>query len=990
MNSNRDRWAFGTLLGILTGMCATVRAQEAPPEKPAASDSQLQEVIVTGTSIRGATAPVGSNLITVGREEIEASGAQTLPQILRSVPAVTGFGNSGQGVAGQGGGGAGGFQSFDGAGTYTPTLHGLGASSSNGTLILIDGHRLPLTGINHTLADPSVIAPLAIERVEILPDGASSVYGSDAVAGVLNFITRRRYNGFEATSQASFADGYSAHNVGALYGTSGDFGSIIATYNYSKRNSLSFDERSFTAADHRAQGGGNFSNFNCAPASVSPAAGQPSAGLVFAYPYNGAGIANTAANGFCDFTGVQDLLPEDERHNFLLKFSKDVNEQLYLTTDLVYSKQTNVTQITRGSVLATVYGPGSTPPGGAGQINPFFQAPAGVNVATVRFQGDDLFGPGAQFSGGAESLFGTFSATYEIKGTWVASFDTTIGQDDSRQRRDGVLCSSCALMALNGTTNSGGNPTTPSVPGTTTAVLTLPLSSANALDVWSPSGSNPTSAALRNQILDSAQLQTAHQTIRDYRLKFDGELFNLPGGAVSAAVGTEYIEYTMSENVARERNTGPASLNSATTFLNFDRDVKSAFLEFLIPLVGTDNTFIGVRRLDLSLSGRRDDYSDFGSTNNPRYALTWEPMQGLSIRGNFARSFTAPALTSRGNAQGITAESSFGGLLGATGSGVNANQAVPNTYPGAIGLPGCTASTPTCFINTASVPGVFIAGGNKDLQPQKGKTYSVGFDVTPSSLPGFRFSATWWNAEYLGAITAPQAAFAIGAPALSSLLQLLPGGATPEQIAAAAGGRPQTAPLPSTAYFIYSFQQQNAFNLKANGIDADVSYRFNTGFGDFNMGLAASRKLKMDQQFGTGGATFSVLNTVGINTTFPSNKMAARANLGWTRSGVSAELFANYSGAYLNWTGSAPYPVVRDANFSPVGGGQEIPSFTTVDMHAAYDFGKEGALSGVQVFLDGSNILDKDPPFYNAGLGFDGFNASPLGRMMTVGLSKKW
>ena len=144
---------------------------------------------------------MGSNLITVGRAEIEASGAQTLAQVLRSVPAVTGFGSSGAGAVGQGGGGAGGFQSFDGAGSYTPTIHGLGASASNGTLILIDGHRLPLSGINHTLADPSVIAPLAIERVEILPDGASAVYGSDAVAGVLNFITRRKYDGFEGNLQ---------------------------------------------------------------------------------------------------------------------------------------------------------------------------------------------------------------------------------------------------------------------------------------------------------------------------------------------------------------------------------------------------------------------------------------------------------------------------------------------------------------------------------------------------------------------------------------------------------------------------------------------------------------------------------------------------------------------------------------------------------------------------------------------------------------------
>ena len=163
----------GALLGVLAGFPIVSAGQE---QSPPPNQTTLEEVVVTGTSIRGA-APVGSNLITVGRAEIEASGAQTLAQVLRSVPAVTGFGSSGAGAVGQGGGGAGGFQSFDGAGSYTPTIHGLGASASNGTLILIDGHRLPLSGINHTLADPSVIAPLAIERVEILPDGASAVYG---------------------------------------------------------------------------------------------------------------------------------------------------------------------------------------------------------------------------------------------------------------------------------------------------------------------------------------------------------------------------------------------------------------------------------------------------------------------------------------------------------------------------------------------------------------------------------------------------------------------------------------------------------------------------------------------------------------------------------------------------------------------------------------------------------------------------------------------
>ena len=102
----------------------------------------------------------------------------------------------------------------------------------------------------------------------------------------------------------------------------------------------------------------------------------------------------------------------------------------------------------------------------------------------------------------------------------------------------------------------------------------------------------------------------------------------------------------------------------------------------------------------------------------------------------------------------------------------------------------------------------------------------------------------------------------------------------------------------------------------------------------------------MDQQFGTGGETFSVLNTIGINTTFPSNKTAARASLGWQRNALSADLFVNYAGSYLNWNGSAPFPVIRNAAFSPVGGGQPVDSYTTVDLHVGYNFANEGALSG--------------------------------------------
>jgi len=194
--------AQSSVLAVALACAHSAYAQEAKPDA---------EIIVTGSSIKG-VAPVGSNLVTVTRTDLEATGAQTVQQVLKTVPSVVGLQSAGQGA----------FGSADGSGTNAPTIHGLGASASNSTLVLINGHRLPTSGINHVLADPNILAPMALERVEVLADGASSVYGSDAVAGVINFITRKKVNGFEANVQKGFASGYNSLTAGLLWGQTYD------------------------------------------------------------------------------------------------------------------------------------------------------------------------------------------------------------------------------------------------------------------------------------------------------------------------------------------------------------------------------------------------------------------------------------------------------------------------------------------------------------------------------------------------------------------------------------------------------------------------------------------------------------------------------------------------------------------------------------------------------------------------------------------------
>ena len=955
------------LCGVSIGLLVSLAASSASAAEAAKGDTELTEVIVTGSSIRGAP-PVGSNLVSIGQAEIQKSGAQTIQQVLRSVPSVVGMQSVGQGA----------FGSADGAGTNAPTIHGLGASASNSTLILIDGHRFPLSGINHALADPNILAPLALERVEVLADGASSVYGSDAVAGVVNFITRRNFDGVEVRAQAGYAHGYNSYGAGAVAGKTWETGSVLAALGWSDRDGLLASKRSYTARNRLAQGGTNLSSFFCSPASI-----QVGAGAIIPSPYTGAGVANAAANALCDYSGVIDLIPSERRYTTMLKVTQEVGDKLKLSGDIVFSDRNNVNRDSRGTIQATIFGPGATQ---TAQINPFYQAPAGSTATSesVRFDANELLGPGARTNSGEETGYVNGSAEYKVNDNWRVTAGGTVGFSNSFSDSIGALCSSCALLALNGATNGGGSLTTVSIPGTTTIITQTPLTAANALDVFRSGAANRTSAAVLARLTDSESVSRARQTIVDTTFKVDGTLLQLPGGDVKVAFGAEYIKYTLEQNVTRPNNTGPATTGSTFLHLDYDRNVKSAYAEVLIPLVSPDMEVPFMRSLDVNVAGRYDDYNDFGSTKNPRIAANWGVIDGLKLRANYAKSFVAPAFTSRGaDANGTTAETSVAG--GPTVTVPTAN------YPTLIGgVPGCNAGAVTCNLG-GGVAGLQINGGNAGLKPEKGETWSFGGDWDPQFIPGLRLSLTYWHNKLTGAITAPQAAFAVNAAGLNSLLTVFPGGATPAQIAAITAGRPLTVSIPATVYYVYNFQQRNALNLKVEGIDASIDYGFDTEVGRFTASAIASYETKFDQQVGTGGAVFSVKNTTGFNTTFPSIKLNSRVQLGWdSKFGLSTNVSWNHTGSYSNWSGTPIIPLTRSAAGVPTGGGDKVKAGNFFDLHAAYDFPGDGMTKDLQLFADINNVFDKDPPFYNNNNGYDTFSGNPLGRLTTIGVRKKW
>lgn len=971
---------------------SAARAGQDQAATAAADDGQDAEIVVTGSSIKG-VAPVGSNLISVTADAIEKTNAQSVQQILRTVPAVVGLGSAGQGS----------FNSASQSGTNAPTIHGLGGSASNSTLNIVDGHRIPLSGVNHSLGDPNMVPVTMIERVEVLAEGASSIYGSDAVAGVINFITRRKFDGIQTSGQLGFGDDYRTYQAGFVAGTSWDRGWVTIGYNYSDRSRLRVSDRPFLAADQRqraidagldlssatAQNRANFATFNCDPASVQPG------GTTNIFRNTGSGygnpVSNAQANAFCDINQAGDQLPEERRHNVMMKAEQQVGDRLTVGADILYSNRKNNQQVSRGqggtgggAVLATVFGPGSVPAGGAGQINPFYVGMPGQTSTSqqVRFSGDALFGPGAEINSGEEHFFVNTHADYELSDKWSVSALALVGNSSSFVRDTGRLNQSAALLALNGTTNQGGSLTTISVPATGQIVTQLPLTAANALDVWNVGTANRTSAAVRARLTDTTTYRFTRQGIQNFRMQVAGDLFELPGGAVKVALGGEYIGYTIRQNASFPNGTGPASSGSSTINLDYNRNVKAAYAEVLVPIVSPEQGIPFIHKLDLNVAGRIDDYSDFGSTSNPKVAVNWEPTQGIRVRGNWSRSFVAPALTSFGaDGRGTTAETSV--------AGGPSNLAVPiAAYPGVNTIPGVSCNATTCTIGTPTIQGLQINGGNNDMGPQRGTSWALGVDLTPSFAPGFRVSATFWSNQFSGGVTAPVAGSAVNITGLQPLLRIFPTGATPAQLAAIVGNRPLTTSIPATVTYVYDFRQRNVLNLKVQGIDADARYTHNTDWGNFSLGAAMSLKTKFDQNFG-GGPTFSVLNSTGFNGTFPSIRLDLRADAGVTVGNFAANLFLNHTGGYRNWSANAVNPVVSVGGVPTGAGGDSVKAYTTVDAHIAYTLPESWVKDG-EVFLDAQNLFNTRPPFYNNAQGYDTFAGNPILRVVSVGVRTRF
>ncbi|MBL4802966.1 MAG: TonB-dependent receptor [Emcibacter sp.] len=824
----------------------------------------LDEIIVTGSSIRGVP-PIGSNLIGVSRQDIEIIGAATTPDLLASVPQLSSFNTAPK-------------ASRDGFGSFAPGLRSLPPSA---TLVLMNGHRLVGAGANETNPDYPLIPSLAIERVEIVADGASSIYGSDAIAGVVNFITRKRYSGFEASVNYGMADDYHSFSLNGLAGHDWGSGSVMAAYQYTENGNITGGDRDYRSLDFRESGGVDTRSVNCVSPNV----------LVGATIYAAPNLAPNTTN-FCDNGAVADLFPKSRLHSAFLTAQQDLSDNVTLWGDLLYSDRKDIIQVAPPVQAVTI-----------SNTNPFFVAPpgSGATVETVLYRPDNLYGS-SYLENTDRKKVGNSSAGVDV-------------------RLPGDMNLS-VYGTLDWATNTAFIPT---INPYALAVAAAGTTTATALD---PFGQG-TSSAVADVITDYSTSVTVRQRTYLGAVKVDGPLVDLPAGELKVAAGAEYRRETFDQEGFVGTFPVPESLS---------RNIYSVFGEIFVPIFGAGNEAPLLHSLSLSLSGRYDHYSDFGSTTNPKVGVNWEPMEGLTLRGSYGRSFRAPGMRQVGATVGAY-------YFDAPTAAVLARDPARGA---------------------AQVNTVYLLGGNSGLQPEEARTYSFGIDFQPSFLPDLRASLTFYDIKFTGVIGTPPTSLIFTDPTFSSVVYRDPSATQLSSLLALAVPVNLPTPLPAIGNLLD--QRLNNFGIrKTNGLDFNLSYRRSTDFGSVFAGLTGNYILKFDTQLSPAAPVSDSLH-LGVP------RATVRATAGFTAGSVGVVGFVNYRGGITNMfstpTGTSEY---------------KAGSYTTVDLRVSWTLPDDGYVAGSELVLQINDLFDKKPPFFPGTDGIGG-NYNPIGRFVALNL----
>ncbi len=860
----------------------------APPTTAPSNDdsSRAPDIVVTGSLIRGA-APVGSSLIAVGRDTLVETGTLTISDALKEIPQITGLGVDESHRGAQGGS----------SNIFYNNQINIRSIGPQASLTLINGHRAPSTGTAGYSIDPSVIPTLAVERIEVVADGASAIYGSDAIAGVANIITRSRFNGLEVTGRAGGADAYDENQQGIIAGKQWSNFGIMAAFEHSYHSRLEGRDRAYYRYDLRDYGGHDFRPNQCNPGTIV------AGGVRYAIPTGGvtpatANLLVPGTRNTCDVWNTRTILPEQDRVSLFAAAHWEPAPGFRLFAEgFYYDRRFNL------SAPNTTPAQTITVP----RANPFFVVPPGVNPAIASYTIEYYVpGVGPQFrhDGGAKSFQAVVGAEVKLFAGFQGTVQASYGRDNSEA----------------------------SYPQINATALTAALRDPNPLTALNPyvNGIGSNNPATLATIFNSSFYAPGVTVQKFVEGKVDGPLFNLPGGAVRIAVGGSYRE----ESLLAGSSAGPpgAVVNATVTGA---RNITAGFAEILVPIFGDDNAIPGFNRLTIDAAVRHESYSDVGATTNPKFGIDWSPVRGLSFRGSYGTSFRAPSL----------------GEIYNPNPALNVNN----------------------FIDPASPTGrsdvLGWSDNNPDLKPENATTWSFGGEFAPPGIRGLTVGGNYFNIDYRGQIARylnvttvlQQEAF---------FKDIIIRTYTPQFLAGLLARLPVRNGVLPVNPVIIDARYRNLGALQVQGVDANLSYRFDTrNVGQFRASLIGTYFLSYD---------------VAVSATAPfvdrrdqvdwPQRFSLRGTVGWRLNSFNASVSVAHTPPYNN------------ATVTPV---QRVDSNTITDLRLAYEAGRNGILKGATVSVDISNLFDNDPPFVDIIGGFDPNVASAQRRKILLSIGFK-
>jgi iron complex outermembrane receptor protein len=915
---------------IASGALSAIVMNPAMAQQAAVSAAEPQRVVVTGSLISRADKETPSPVQVLTADDLAKTGYTTVAEVLSNIT------SNGAGALSQ---------SFSGAfasGGSGVSLRGLTVGV---TLVLIDGHRMapyPLSDDGQrAFVDVSSIPFDAVERIEVLKDGASSVYGSDAIAGVVNIILKKTFLGtnLKADTGTSQHGGGRTVHFAATHGfgdLNADGYNAFASLEYRHGNPIKVadrDRNEWANGDWTSRGGINLTR----GVVNAQNGGRVAASVPFFYDQTATqaagGVLNAANFAFvspeCDFVKyraggcavrdtVGNIAPETEHVNFLAGFTKKLGGDWKLSTkaSVFDSKDSN----NRG--LPATYSAGSF--GGNTALVPG-QAPKIVNVIPS-FLAPATY-PGNPY-GKAVRIYGYIPEIAPANSTVIRNRSERLAFDLSGTVAGWDM--NAALGYTNVTTKItyDGYINRPAL----YAAIIRPV------NPWKIGGGN-TAADLaavaptfRNEATD---------TLKFAELRGSRELMELSGGALGLAIGASYTDKKLSAPSPLLLQTGTVGNGGAYAF--GQEKNSAAFFELIAPVL---------KNLELDLSGRFDHFDTFGNSKTPKAGFKFTPSPMLTLRGTYSKGFRAPNAAENG-----TAGSSFS--FAAIDDPILCKDGNPKTAGNVVAACNFT-------------PG-FVQVTTKDLQPEKSKSTTFGLILEP--VKGWSTTVDYYKIQIDGQINT-----ASGLPGfVPDFVRTIP---LPTPIADGNGGTVIATPaVGQVAYATSGYV--NAGSTKTSGVELDTTYKFKLGeMGSLKTTFSINHMISYEVN--NLGVSYELAGThgpsiVGGSTGNPKNR--AQASIGWDKGALNLTTNLNWVSSFSvldpsideNDCDSAIKNVSGRAYFfntkTPPAQYCHIPSFLTTDVTATYKVGKNWVFYATVL-----NLFDRAPPIDTGTYG----NASNL------------